>query len=169
MFKAAGTAVLVSTIACTMMPLSGCHSPRGGILPHAGGSMTYVSTDSRQMSVSVVDVRTDEEIFVMEIPPGKQLTMDFRAGGGDDPVLRPDLMRWELFDAGTRTGRLHNGLTVPNATSRRVDVFVNQEIAWRDAPPEERLRTDELADRPDWWTPEGGELPQESPAALYDG
>src|SRR5690606_14670581 len=120
--------VLASAFVCTMLPLSGCHAPGGGIFSNSGGSMTYISTESRQMSISVVDLRTDEEVFVMAVPPGKQLTMNFRTGGGDDPVLRPDLLRWELFDAGTRTGRLHNGLTVPNAASRRIDVFVNQNI-----------------------------------------
>jgi rhodanese-related sulfurtransferase len=109
--------------------------------------MTYVSTETRQMTISVVDVRTDEEVFVMHVPPGKQLTMDFRRDGGDDPVVTPDLMRWELFDAGRRTGRLHNALTVPNAASRRIDVFVHQGVEWQTAPPEQRLRTDELAER----------------------
>lgn len=168
MLKTAGTVVLAA--AClAAVPLGGCHSPRGGLLPHSGGSMTYVSTETRQMSIAVIDLRTDEEVFVMEIPPGKQLTMDFRTGGGDDPVYTPDLMRWEMFDAGKRTGRLKNALTVPNSASRRIDVFVNQAIAWQDPPPEQQYRTDEVADRPDWWTPRGGELPSRSPAEIYDG
>lgn len=169
MLRIAGTVALTTVLACAALPLSGCHSPRGGMFPNSGGSMTYVSTETRQMSISVVDLRTDEEVFVMQIPPGRQLTMDFRGGGGDDPVLTPDLMRWELFEAGQQTGRLKNALTVPNAASRRIDVFVNQGIEWQQAPPEERLRTDELADRPDWWTPRGGELPRHSPAEIYDG
>lgn len=169
MLRTAGTALFATVLACTMLPMSGCHSPAGGMFPNPSGTMTYVSTETRQMTISVVDVRTDEEVFVMHVPPGKQLTMDFRRDGGDDPVVTPDLMRWELFDAGRRTGRLHNALTVPNAASRRIDVFVNQGIKWQAAPPEQRLRTDELAERPDWWTPQGGKLPQHSPAEIYDG
>lgn len=166
MLKTVGTAVL----ACSaLMMLNGCHSPSGGMFPNPSGSMTYTSTETRQTSIAVIDLRTDEEVFVMYVPPGKQLTMDFRVGGGDDPVHTPDLMRWELFDAGTRTGRLQNSLTVPNAASRRIDVDFHQGVEWAEAPPEQQLRTDELADRPDWWTPEGGELPAASPAELYDG
>ncbi len=164
--KFAATTVLAFAL---QLSIGGCHSPAGGTMPHSGGTMTYVSTETRQTSITVVDLRTDEELFVMYIPPGKQLTMDFRAKAGDDPVHTPDIMRWELFDAGRRTGRLKNSLTVPNAASRRIDVEIHQGIEWADAPQEEVLRTDELADRPDWWTPRGGELPGDTPAGMYDG
>jgi len=160
-------AVALALGAC--LSLGACHSPRGGIMPSAGGSATYYSTEMRQASVVVIDVRTDEELFVMDIPVGKQLTMSFRSGAGDDPVMRPDLMRWELFDLGTRTGRLHHALTVPNAASRRVDVYFTQGPDYAEAPPEERLRIDEANGRPDWWTPQGGPMPNNSPAEMYDG
>ena len=53
---------------------------------------------------------------------GKQLTLDFKTGDGDDPVATPDLMRYEIFPIGTSIGRLRNSLTVPNQYSRRIDV-----------------------------------------------
>jgi hypothetical protein len=34
--------------------------------------------------------------------------------------------------------------------------------------PDKPLRADELADRPDWWTPEGGPRPKDEAKTLYD-
>ena len=98
---------------------------------------------------------------------GKQLTLDFQEGEGDDPDRTPDLMVYQIFDLGTSIGKLRNSVTVPSSYCRRIDVDYR--------PPEERppspdqpLRADELADRPDWWTPEGGPRPEDRSRDLYD-
>lgn len=154
--------------AVVLMALSGCHSPRGGMMPASFGSTTYYSTETSPKTITLIDLRTGEEVFVMDIPVGKQLTLDFRAGMGDDPVYTPDLMRYQVFDMGTSIGRLRNSITVPSAASRRIDVDIRHGIEYAEQPPEEQLRTDELADRPDWWTPRGGEMPDDHPSELYD-
>ena len=41
---------------------------------------------------------------------------------GKDPVETPDLMRWQIWDVGTRTGSMQNALSVPNAASVRDDM-----------------------------------------------
>jgi len=106
----------------------------------------------------------------VDIPAGRHLTIDFVAGAGDDPVYSPDLMRYEVFDQGTTWGALRNSMTVPTASSRRIDVTIRQGPEYITAVPDRELRTDELADRPDWWTPEGGEMPEdEKGLANYDG
>jgi hypothetical protein len=155
-------------LALSMMFLAACHSPRGGAFPRSGGSNTYWSSETTQKTVTLIDLRDGHEFFTIDIPPGKQLTFDFVDGGGDDPVLAPDLMRWQIFDAGTRIGRLRNAMSVPNAASRRVDVFVRQAVEYAEAPPEEFLRVDDREDRPEWWTPRGGPLPQERFRDIYD-
>lgn len=160
-------AVAVSLIAA-IVALPGCHSPKGGMMPASWGTTTYYSTEFSPKTVTLIDLRTEEEIFVMDIPVGKQLTLDFRSGMGDDPVYTPDLMRYQVFDIGTHIGRLRNSMTVPNAVSRRIDVEIRHGVEYAEAPPEEQLRTDELIDRPDWWTPRGGKLPDDHPAELYD-
>jgi hypothetical protein len=150
--------------------LPACYSPGGAIMPYTGGAYTYYSYEMKPKTVRVVDLRTNEVVFSMDIPPGKQLTMDFVTGKGDDPIYTPDLMRYEVFDMGTKIGKLHNVMTVPSAANRRIDVTLREGPEYITAPPERTLRTDEMEDRPDWWTPAGGELPEDQKGLKnYDG
>jgi len=150
------------------LTLSGCYSPSGGIMPFSGGALTYASTESTQKTVTVVDVRTGEEIFKMDIPAGKQLVLDFDADEGDDNVYTPDRMRYEMMDRGDKTGKLGNSMTVPNAASRRVDVTLRRGTEYTPASAMRPLRTDEVADRPSWWTAEGGPMPENKTVEMYD-
>ena len=155
---------------CILLVLlvAGCYSPSGGAMPHTGRGFVYISTPLQPLTVTIVDTRTEEPFFLMEIPPGKQLTFDFIEDKGDDPVYRPARMRYEVFTAGTQTGRLRNQMTVPGADSRRIDVTVRKDVEYADLPPGHRMRTDQMIDRPEYWTPEGGPLPGSSKAPLYD-
>ena len=152
-----------------VMTLAGCYTPEGGWAPYTGGASTYISTEFRPCTVTVVDARTDEPFFTIEVPPGKQLTLDFKRGRGDDPILTPDLMRYRVFPIGTIGGSLTNALSVPDAASCRVDVDFRPGPEYAPAPPDKLLRTDQLADRPEWWTPQGGPIPDPTPGtSLYD-
>jgi hypothetical protein len=158
---------LLLSLAVTLI-LAGCYSPSGGLVKRRGAANTYWSTESQPATVTIVDTRTEEPFFTIEIPVGKQLTLKFDEGEGDDPVLTPDLMRYQIFDLGTSIGKLRNSVTVPNAFSRRIDVDYRAAPEKAAPPPEEALRADELADRPDWWTPEGGPRPENKAKTLYD-
>ena len=68
-------------------------------------------------------------------------------------------MRYEGFDLGTKIGKLRSAMSVPNSYSRRIDVQLRTGIEYAEASPDMPLRTDQLNDRPEWWTPQGGELP----------
>jgi hypothetical protein len=148
--------------------LAGCHSPRGAILTYSGGSATYQSTELMPKTVTIVDTRTEETVFTMDIPAGRQLTVQFFRDQGDDPVRTPDLMMYEVFDLGTRVGKLRNSLTVPNATCRRVDLDFREGPEAAPTPPSEMYRTDRLANRPPWWKPEGGPMPDADSKNIYD-
>jgi len=113
------------------LAIAGCHSPKGGWMPFTGGSHTYASYETRPATITILDLRTMDEIFTMNVPPGKQLTLDFKDGEGDDPVYNPDLMRYEVFDLGTETGKLRNTLNVPPANARRIDVTYRQDFEYR--------------------------------------
>ena len=158
-----------SAAAALLCLAAGCvyHSPDGGILPQSGGSHTYYSTQTQPKTVVMTDLRSDEEFFRLEIPAGKQFTFDFLEEEGDDTVNTPDLMRYEIWPIGTTYGRLRNALSVPNAMSRRIDVFL-RDGEYASADPARRLRTDEMIDRPAWWTPEGGPMPEDDETTLYD-
>jgi hypothetical protein len=160
------------SIICTVasgLTLGGCFSPQGPLINYGGAPHTYHSTEMQPKTVTIIDTRTMEEVWTMEIPPGKQLTFDFATDEGDDPVMRPDLMRWQVFDIGTRTGRLRNTVPVPGHGCRRVDVMLREGPEYQNAPPPQALRIDKQAEQPEWWSPKGGPPPTEDPAmTLYD-
>jgi len=148
--------------------LTGCHGPGGALMPYTGASQTYVSTEMQPKNVRVVDNRSGEVLFDMEIPVGKQLTLDFVANRGDDPVYTPDLLRWQIFDAGTRIGGLRNSMSVPAGVSRRIEVDLRPGPEYMVADPREELRVDEVDERPDWWSPRGGDRPDVTGRRRYD-
>ena len=163
------TLCLTSVLAASAGLVAGCYRPHGALMSYSGGAQTYYSTEMQPKTVRVLDLRTGEVIFSMDIPVGKQLTLDFSPGEGDDPVYSPDLMQYEIFDMGTMIGKLHNAMSVPSSNSRRVDIYMRPSPEYMTAAPERMLRTDELEDRPEWWTPEGGELPEDGQGGkMYD-
>ncbi|MCA9285151.1 MAG: hypothetical protein KDA22_08065 [Phycisphaerales bacterium] len=165
MIRRAETAVLVLALGAAV--LGGCYTPAGGIMPSSTGAVTYYSTETEQKTITMIDLRTDQPFFVQVIPPSHQLTFQYLQGGGDDPVLTPDRMIYAVLPMGTMTGKLTNQITVPPASARRIDVSVSQDIKYAPEPPEQRLRTDQVEDRPDYWSPRGGPLPEKKNP--YDG
>jgi hypothetical protein len=155
-----------SLVGC--LALTGCHTPRGAILPYTGNSYTYYSTEQMPKTITIVDTRTNEPFFTQEIPPGRQLTIQFLKDEGDDEVNTPDLMLYQVFDLGTRIGKLRNSMSVPNATCRKIEMDFRTGPEASPAPPEQRFRTDTLSGRPSWWTPEGGPLPENDGQNIYD-
>jgi len=166
MFRQTGALCLGAALTLAM---TGCYSPGGGLLDFSGGSQTYYSTEARPTTVTLVDSRTNDILFAVDIPPGKQLTIDFDKGGGDDPVLRPDILKYQIFDIGTKNGKLRSSLTVPPAPVRRLDVTFRSGVETRPVPIDWELRADQSANQPDWWTAAGGPLPSEDvKATMYD-
>jgi len=137
----------------------GCYAPDGGFMAASGRGFTYQSTSMQPLTISVIDTRTEEPFFTMEIPPGKQLTFNFKSGGGDDPVYTPDRMVYAVWDNGEMIGHLDNQLTCPNASCRRIDVEIRKGPVWPEPDPAVRLRTDQAADRPAYATDKGGPIP----------
>ena len=138
------------------------------MMPYTGGPQTFASSEMMQKTVTLYDTRTSEVIATFEIPPGKQLVLDFDEGEGDDPVHTPDLLRWDIIDRSQTSGKLHRAQTVPNAASRRLEVTLHRGPAYTAGSPLQALRTDQVQDRPDWWTPKGGPLPEDKRTTIYD-
>ena len=136
----------------TMALATGCYSPKGGLMPTSGGPQTYYSYETLPVTITIVDLRSNDEIFTMNVPPGKQLTFDFQDGEGDDPVYNPDLMRFEVFDMGTSSGKLRSTLSVPAADARRIDVTYRHEYEYRSAKTNKPFHSDRIVNRPMWNT-----------------
>jgi len=159
---------LVATLVGVTGLLGGCYSPQGGVMPSAVGAWTYASTESIGKTFTLMDVRTGEPVFVQVIPPGEQLSIRFMEGLGDDPVVTPDRMLYELQPLGTSSGRLRNQITVPPVGARRIDIDVTQDRRFREPPTDQRYRIDAPEDRPDWWSPRGGQIPAGRMRQPYD-
>ncbi|MCB9845612.1 MAG: hypothetical protein H6811_06470 [Phycisphaeraceae bacterium] len=127
-FRSGFVASLVAAVLC-----SGCGkltftpwSP-GGTLASID-SYTYPSGPYQPATVTLVDTRTGEVVWSTDVPVGKQLSMRFAEGKGNDDQFTPDLLRWAIQDGGTETGSLRNSQPVPGPDARRVDYTL------RDAP-----------------------------------
>ena len=130
----------LALISMVTILLAGCYNPRGAFYAHVGQAATYWSTESLPATITIVDTRTGEPFFTVEIPVGKQLVIDFK--------------------------ELRNGITVPDSFSRRIDVSYRAAPEYADTP-DDPLRVDE--NRPDWWTPRGGPMPGNDALHIYDG
>ena len=145
-----------------MLTLAGCYGPRGAAYPYSGNGYTYVSTEMNPVTITLYDTRNEEPFFKLDVPVGKQLTLNFLEGKGDDPVERPDRMVYSIWNAGTSTGRLTNQLTCPGIGCRRISYDIRAAPEWREEPPEMINRVESMKNKPAWWTPQGGELPQQN-------
>ena len=154
------SAALLAAGLVSVGAVSGCYSTKGGLMPASNSTFTYVSETWSPKTIKVVDTRTDEVFFSLTLPVSKQLTFQFLTGGGDDPVVTPDRMLWEVWDAPHSTGKLSNQLTCPPASARRIQVVLRDTPEYPPDPEDYRLRVDEPGDHPDHWTPQGGELPK---------
>ena len=132
--------------------VAGCHSPKGGLMPYTGGSTTHFSYETRPLSIRMIDLRSGESFFEMDVPTGKQLTYQFFAEEGSDPVYTPTLMRYMVFDLGKQTGKLKNAMSVPPMRSIRVDVEYRDGVEFREAPPSEADRVDEASGPSAWFS-----------------
>lgn len=105
----------------------------GGCMGYgAGGPMaskdqfTYESSPTMPQSVSVVDTRTGETVWAMDIPVGQQLTLVFKNAGKKSNELGYDEMQWQLNVIGAPGRSLGNAMRVPPAYARRLDGTIRE-------------------------------------------
>lgn len=113
-----------------------------------GSSETFKSTEFLPATLTLVDTRTGEEIWTQDIPVGYQIVTRFiKGGGGTDRVNRPDRLEYQVFEIGSKYGKLRSAVAVPSAGVRR------WEIAYREAPEfaEDGIRTGHLGNTPPWF------------------
>ena len=163
--------IALSALALFMSLLSGCkmYAPGGNAFFNSPDTATtWESTEEFPKSITLLDTRSGEKLFVMEIPVGKQLVIDFETGGGNDLVETPDLMRWKVFPNGTGWGELDSAMTVPNRWSRKLVVVIRPSSEYAPQTDDQAMRIDELEDHPDWWSPEGGKIDAYDPVDGYE-
>ena len=96
---------------------------------------TYVSEAHAPKTITVVDTRTGETVFSMDVPVGQQLVMNFEDHSKDKGEYMSGTMRWKVMPAGQRGSILSNRTMVPPPNSRRIDMALREgpEVA---TPPE---------------------------------
>lgn len=123
------TAAVLGSAACGYRPGS-----RGFTdAPH-----TWPSTAYLPLTLSLIDTRTDEVIWTIDVPPGKWLVTRFVEGGNNLDSEWPDRLEYHVFDEGTKHGRLRSSIVVPDRS------VLQWYVDYRTAP--------EFVDEP--WAPE---------------
>ncbi len=105
-------AFLAAVVAC------GCHSPGGPL--YSADKHTYVSSEWQPWTVSVVDTRTGEAFWSVDVPVGEQLVVQFSRGTGPNEY-KPDELVWDVMPAGRWFGALRNRLPCPPSGVRRLE------------------------------------------------
>lgn len=111
-------ALLAATIGASASFLGGCYSPGGS--GYTNDVFTYTSTSWQPWTVSLIDTRTGESLWSVDVPVGKRLILSFRDGSGPNRY-KPDMMRWGILEGNRSVGNFQSQLPVPPATARRLE------------------------------------------------
>ncbi|MFO0861323.1 MAG: hypothetical protein U0570_12270 [Phycisphaerales bacterium] len=112
--------------ALLLTSLAGCNVYRPGGSMRSNDTFTFISNEFYPVTVTIVDVRSNEPIWTADVPVGKQLTFRFHEAQYPDNPANPDAMRWQFFDRPTRGGELNSVMAVPDKYSRRMDVSIRK-------------------------------------------
>lgn len=98
--------------------LTACSTPGG--LPWSADRYVYQSNEWQPWTVSLIDARTGESLWSVDVPVGQQLVMGFRRGAGPNE-FKPDIMYWGITENGRAISRQSNLVPVPPAHARRLE------------------------------------------------
>ena len=117
MIKTATTALA----AALLLTSAGCYSIGG--VPASRDKFQYESHPHMPATVTILDTRTGEAIWSMDVPVGRKLAIRFYEGRkADDATANlPALMRWQVVNIGKSAGSLRNEVAVPRYTARKID------------------------------------------------
>jgi hypothetical protein len=120
------SATRVSTFRALAILALGAASLSSAGCSYEGGSLSsmdqflYVSREWEPKTVTLIDTRTGESLWSVDVPVGKQLSVGFRKGAGPNP-FKPDMMDWGMSEHGRTSVARPNQMPVPAAGSRRLE------------------------------------------------
>lgn len=100
---------------------------------------TYESTAFQPQTVTLVDVRDQQELWSVDVPVGWRLVVKFARNHGSDDPRYSDVMAWGLGPQSRHLISLENEVPSPGQSARRLDVTLR-------TTPEQS--PDEIAERP---------------------
>jgi len=127
--KAIGLLALAATAA---LGLGGCNYDGG--LPFSADRFVYDSTPWHPYTISLVDTRTGETLWLVDIPVDHTLKCGFRSGSGPNSY-KPDMMNWSVFSTDLASSATRNALPVPPSSARRLDVVLRPVPEFPDSTP----------------------------------
>ncbi|MBX3388679.1 MAG: hypothetical protein KF691_04410 [Phycisphaeraceae bacterium] len=120
-----GRAGAVAT-SLALLTFSGCNVYRPGGSMRSNDTFTFISNEYYPVTVTIVDVRTNEPIWTADVPVAKQLTLRFHEAQFPDNPANPDSLQWRFFERPTRAGELNSVMACPDKYSRRMDVTIRK-------------------------------------------
>lgn len=97
---------------------------RGGPWYSGAAPLTYVSTAMSPKTISVIDTRTGETVWSLDVPVDTKLVLQFEEERQPGTPM-PAKLSWRVFDdRGQLFGALHDSIPAPPATARRIDMSV---------------------------------------------
>jgi len=126
---AASRIMAAAALALLAVGVIGCgYFNRGDTIYGHGASnerFTYWSEPWAPKTISLIDTRTDQTLWSVDVPVGKQLIVRFRKGKGEGEHM-PDLMQWGLMDRGRLVGFkpmvFDNEIPAPDRFARKLEM-----------------------------------------------
>lgn len=102
--------------------LTGCYQPAGPM--YSGNApLTWISTVHRPKTISLIDTRTGETLWSVDVPPNKQLVVKFDDKGDDaSDEYMPAVMNWAIMEPKKHFGDLDNVIPAPPHWARRIEM-----------------------------------------------
>lgn len=88
----------------------------------------YKSTPHLPVTVTLVDTRTDEEVWSQDVPVGSALKLAFRRNGTHDDPYGVSVMTWRWTGKAEQAGERSGRLTVPTRDVRRIDLHYRDPV-----------------------------------------
>jgi len=106
--------------AAALLAATGCSSYTESGGWGSNDTYVYVSRAWTPKTVTLIDTRTGESIWSVDVPVGQQAVVRFLPDRTDDPAF-PDLITWGILPEGRNSGAFLNQMPCPPSNARLLD------------------------------------------------
>lgn len=111
-------AAVSSVVVMSLVTLGGCYAAGGP--RYSADRFTYESTTWSPKTVFVIDTRTGQTLWSVDVPVGQQVVVGFESGNGPNEYM-PDTLVWEVMRKDDFFGKLSNRRAAPPPFARRLE------------------------------------------------
>lgn len=101
------------------LAFTGCAGEHGAIW--SDDRYVFASRAWEPKTITLIDTRTGEAVWSVDVPVGQQVIVSFSKGTGPNEY-KPDEIVWGLAPEGRNTGGRNNRMPCPGRESRRLDM-----------------------------------------------